>query len=40
LIEAPSRATAHGMLHAQNFVAPELQLTVEGVGAHYCHELP
>jgi len=36
----PARATSHGMLHAQNFVTPELQLTGEGVGAHYCHELP
>ena len=33
-------ATARAMLHVQAFVAPELQLTGEGVGAHYCHELP
>ena len=34
------RATAHAMAHAQNLIAPELQLTGEGVGTHYCHELP
>ncbi len=34
------RASAHAMPHAQDFIAPELQLTGEGVGAHYCHELP
>jgi len=33
------RATAHGMLHVQNFVAPEVQFTGDIFAAHLCHEL-
>ena len=40
LVGSPPRAAAHAMLHVQNFIAPELQLTGAGIAAHYCHELP
>ena len=40
LMGVPARSTSQGMLHAQNFIAPEVQLTGDGAAVHYCDELP